>query len=364
MLENKQKIDNKTFNLLIKLRIILEELIKERENNSEINTKILDLDSLILEKEEEIKNLNIEKNDLNSKLSIEISKSDIKKVNLNKVVNSIFNKESDNNEKIKKLENEIENYSNEKKEIEEKIKNENENFNKKNEEFENEIKNFENDKKKLQIELEELKLKQINLMNEKKEINFNLENVQKIQKENEKILNDKREIIYHNNIKDFNDELINLKEKHEELKNTLKNLQNEEKNSTDKIVKINEEINEKLLKEKSFLIKITENNFILKRIDVIKKLIFKKNDKNFEILIQSKENNNFKTTEIINMNLIEKFENDNENNNIYTIFYFDEKSKKEKTFKFEIHKKLSNIFFKTMRNFHTAALKIENKDDF
>ena len=153
-----------------------------------------------------------------------------------------------------------------------------------------------------------------------------------------------------------------MKEIHEKLKNTLENLKNEDKNSTDKIVKINEEINEKLLKEKSFLIKIA-GNFYFKK-ENIKKLIFKKNDKNFEILIQSKENNNFKTTEIINMNLIEKFENDNENNNIYTIFYFDEKSKKEKTFKFEIHKKLSNIFFKTMRNFHTAALKIENKDDF
>ena len=64
------------------------------------------------------------------------------------------------------------------------------------------------------------------------------------------------------------------------------------------------------------------------------------------------------------MNLIEKFENDNENNNIYTIFYFDEKSKKEKTFKFEIHKKLSTIFFLTMRNFHTAALKLKNKNNF
>ena len=361
MLENKQKIDNKTLNLLIKLRIILEELIKERENNSEFNTKILNLDSLILEKEEEIKNLNIEKNNLNSKLSIEISKTDIKKVNLNKVVNSIFNKEIDNNEKIKKLENEIEQFSKEKNEIEEKIKNENENFNKKNEEFENEIKNFENEKKKLQNEFEELKLKQINLNNEKNEIKIKLENVQKIQKENEKILNEKRENEIHNNIKIFEDDSKKLKESNENLRNSLKKNYDEIKISTDKIMKMNAKINKKKLKEKSFIIKTTEN-YILKKTEVIKKLIFKKNDENFKILIQSKENyNNFKTYETIDMKLIEKFEN--ENDNIYNISYFDEKNQK-KNIKFEVHPKISNIFFNTMRNFQTAVLKLENKNDF
>ena len=64
MIENKtySKFDKKTLNLLMKLRIILEELLKEREKNFEINTKILNLDSLVLEKEEEIKNLKIKKN--------------------------------------------------------------------------------------------------------------------------------------------------------------------------------------------------------------------------------------------------------------------------------------------------------------
>ena len=368
MLENKQKIDNKTLNLLIKLRIILEELIKERENNSEFNTKILNLDSLILEKEEEIKNLNIEKNNLNSKLSIEISKTDIKKVNLNKVVNSIFNKEIDNNEKIKKLENEIEQFSKEKNEIEEKIKNENENFNKKNEEFENEIKNLENEKKKLQNEFEELKFKQINLNNEKNDIKIKLENVQKIQKENEKILNEKRENEIHNNIKIFEDDSKNLKESNENLKNSLKEFYNEIKISTDKIMKMNEKINEKKLKEKSFIIKtINPNSYfpdIIIKKDNIKKLILKKSDKNFEILIQQKVNNNFKTNETIDMKLIEKFENENDKDNIYNISYFDEKNQKIKTFKFEVHPKLSNIFFKTMRNFQNAALNLENKNDF
>ena len=370
MIENKtySKFDKKTLNLLMKLRIILEELLKEREKNFEINTKILNLDSLVLEKEEEIKNLNIKKNELNSQLSIEISKSDIKKVNLNKVVNSIFTKEIDNSEKIKNLENKIEIYSKEKNEIEEKIKNENENFIKKKEDFENTMKNFENEKKKLQNEFEEVKIKQTNLINEKKEINFKLEEVQKIQKENEKILKEKREIEYHNNIKIYEDEINNFKTKNEDLKKILKNLENEIQISTEKIVKLKEEIYEKKLKEKSFIIKAYEKNLLFKSDFVIKKLIFKKIDKNFEILIQSKETIKnkitFKTTEIIKMNFIDNFENDNEKKYIYNIFYADQKTHNKKTFKFEIHPKLSEIFFETMRNFQIAALKADGTNDF
>ena len=244
-----------------------------------------------------------------------------------------------------------------------KIKNENENFNKKNEEFENKIKNFENEKKKLQIEFEELKLKQINLNNEKNDIKIKLENVQKIQKENEKILNEKRENEIHNNIKIFEDDSKKLKESNENLRNSLKKNYDEIKISTDKIMKMNEKINEKKLKEKSFIIKTTEN-YIIKKTEVIKKLILKKIDKNFQILIQSKDNNNFKTTETIDMKLIDKFENENGNDNIYNFSYFDKKNQNIKTFKFEVHPKLSNIFFNTMRNFQNAALNLENKNDF
>lgn len=369
MIENKthSKFDKKTLNLLMKLRIILEELLKEREKNSEINTKILNLDSLILEKEEEIKNLNIKKNELNSQLSIEISKSDIKKVNLNKVVNSIFTKEIDNSEKIKNLENKIEIYSKEKNEIEEKIKNENENFIKKKEEFENTIKNFENEKKKLQNEFEEEKIKQTNLLKEKKEIYFKLEEVQKIQTENENVLNEKREIEYHKNIKVYEDGINNFKTKNKNLEQILKNLENEIIISTEKIVNLKKEIDEKKLKEKSFIVKVFEKN-LFKSDFVIKKLVFKKIDQTFEILIQSKETIKnkitFKTTEIIKMNFIDNFENDKENKYIYNIFYADEKTHNKKIFKFEIHPKLSEIFFETMRNFQIAALKADGTNDF
>jgi len=94
MIENKEKFNHNE--LLIKLKILCNALIKEKKNNNNLFDKLNEKEILLSNKKTEILDLNKQINDLNNKIIIEQN-------NKNSKLTKVFHKDVSNLEKVGEL---------------------------------------------------------------------------------------------------------------------------------------------------------------------------------------------------------------------------------------------------------------------
>ena len=350
MIENKEKYNINE--LLIKLKILCNALIKEKKINNNLFDKLNEKEIILSNKKTEILDLNKQINDLNNKIIIE------EQNNKNSKLTKVFHKDVSSLEKVgelqqkkKILKTEIQNLNKnlgdlkEKKE-QEQIKNDTK-ISMKNKEIEN----LKNEIEKIQIENE-------NSIKQKNYMNLLIDNVSK---DNEQ----------------FQEKLKEVEKLNEEDEKKLENLMVEtEKERKEKFLMENE-LNKikQSLEESEKKYKELEDKFNAKNLDKIEfevfkkeylnKSIFKKNKKtkitvifektspkNYFVIFKDEVKN-----EKINFENLKEFKKIENKNKVKVQYLQDEK---EISFVLKIEETLIDYFLETYENFLNAFLE-ENK---
>ncbi len=347
-----QKEDLKIKDLLIKLQILAQGLIIERKKSSNYLEKIKHYEELIQTKDQSITDLNKDKFDLQSKLSLERSKNGPKK-KTGKIGNLVGNFFSDNqnNEKLTQLEQEINKLKYEKKNLLQSLAEDKEKFEQEQMKLQTSIALQTTKINQLEKEKEDLREELRNLAMQRESVNKMIQdfedNKYKYDEQYKKFKLENEEYI-----KQATDSLIRLEEKNKECyqkDKALKDLKKERDDLIGKLVEMKKEMKNQKIRKIDFKVEKVEGLLSHNKQMTI---TFNKDEKTnkFEMIIKY-DNNKEEKINIMNINDFKK--SNEKDKNKFDINYVS--NGKNVKLVVKIHELLADFFFQTYRDFFQVA---------